>query len=124
MSKESWFIICRCRTARRSSQLAVQCRHAVISIVAEGLQRYCEAYNDQPQDTEVHVRYEVHELDYPAMQRAFLDSVDSALSEDPATARQEALQLYIVADAPWRTIIPREGSPWYRPDRPYPALSA
>ena len=92
-------------------------------IVAEALQRYCEAYNDQPQDTEVHLCYEIHQLDYPAMQKVFLDSIESALSEDPATARKEALQLYIVADAPWRTIIPREDSPWYRPDRPYPALS-
>jgi hypothetical protein len=39
--------------------------------VAEALQRYCEAYNDQPQDTEVHVRYEIHQLDYPAMQKSF-----------------------------------------------------
>lgn len=90
-------------------------------LVSEALARYCQSYNDQPQDTDVHARYEIHQLDNERMQTIFLAPFDAALQETPAQARTEALQLSIIADAPWRIPIPLDRSLWYRKGEKYPA---
>lgn len=90
-------------------------------ILSEALERYGESFNDQPQDTDVHQRYAIHEVDTRRMQALFLAPIEPALRETPAQARTEALQLVIIGDAPWRTPIPQDLSPWYRKDEVYPA---
>lgn len=90
-------------------------------LLSEALARYGESFNDQPQDTDVHVRYEIHEVDTRRMQTLFLAPVEPALQETPAHARTEALQLVIIADAPWRRPIPQDLSAWYRKKKVYPA---
>jgi hypothetical protein len=89
-------------------------------IVSEALERYGESYNDRPQDTDVHARYEIHELDGPRIQAIFLAPVDVALQEAPARARTEALQLTMLADVSWRSPISRDLSRWYRKGDVYP----
>jgi hypothetical protein len=93
-------------------------------IISEALDRYCESYNDQPQDTDVHARYEIHELDNRRMQTLFLQPSDAALRETPSHARMEALQLTILADPPWRVPISPDSSHWYRKGQMYPIMKS
>lgn len=93
-------------------------------LLSEALEQYCASYKAQPQDTDVHARYDIDELDKGRMQTMFLAPFDAALHETPAQARTEALQLSIIADAPWRTPIPRDQSLWYRKGEKYPARAA
>lgn len=64
-------------------------------LLSEALERYCESDSDQPQDTDVHARFEIHQLDCARIITAFLRPFDAALHEGPAQARTEALQLFI-----------------------------
>ncbi|MEP6601784.1 MAG: hypothetical protein ABJB49_08210 [Nitrospirota bacterium] len=89
-------------------------------ILSEALERYCESYNNRPQDTDVHARYEIHQLDGRRMHTIFLAPFDAAMQEAPAQARTEALQLTMLADAPWRSPISRDLSLWYRKGDVYP----
>jgi hypothetical protein len=90
-------------------------------ILANALKRYCEAYNDQPQQTELHWRYEVHKLNCERLVGTFLGPLtlvgSATLSVCPGDV---ALQLYISADAPWRSPLPQNESPWHRSETEYP----
>jgi hypothetical protein len=44
-------------------------------LVAEALKRYCESYNDEPQETALHGRYDIHELNCDRLVSTFLGHV-------------------------------------------------
>jgi len=93
-------------------------------IISEALDRYCESYNDQPQETDVHARYGIHELDNQRMQTLFVHPSDAALRETPSHAKMEALQLTILADPLWSVPISPDCSPWCRKGEVYPMLKS
>ena len=90
-------------------------------VLSEALERYCESYNDQPQDTEVHARYDIRQLDCTRMITMFLSPFDDAFGEAPDQARTEALQLSILADASSHPPTCRDLSLWYLKEAIYPA---
>ena len=91
-------------------------------IIKEALQRYCELYNDKPQGTDVHARYGILELHRDAMLTLFLGEF-KVVPKEQEDARTEAIQLYLLADAPWRTAILRDLSPWFRAGSAYPYIA-
>jgi hypothetical protein len=90
-------------------------------LLAEALKRYCETYNDQPQETALHGRYEIHELNCERLVSTFLGHVaafeTATLSVCPG---EVSLELYLSADAPWHSALPKHESPWFRPGIEYP----
>ena len=90
-------------------------------LLSEALERYCESYNDRPQDTDVYGRYEIRQLDCARMITMFLPPFDEAFHEAPDHARTEALQLSILADASLRLPMRRDLSLWYVKEAIYPA---
>jgi hypothetical protein len=90
-------------------------------VVSEALERYCRSYNDQPQNTAVHARYHIRRLDCARMINMFLRPFDEAFQEAPDHAREEALQLSILADASCRPPMRRDLSLWYLKEDVYPA---
>ena len=82
-------------------------------LLSEALERYCESYNDQPQDTDVHARYEIRRLDCVRMINMFIRPFGEAFNEAPDQARTEALQLSILGDASSRPPTRRDLSLWY-----------
>jgi len=90
-------------------------------VLSEALKRYCEFYNDQPQDTDVHARYQIRQIDCARMIKMFLRPFDEAFEETPDHARTEALQLSILGDASSRPPMRRDRSLWYLKEGVYPA---
>ena len=90
-------------------------------VLSEALVRYCESYNDQPQDTDVHARYQIPQLDCVRMIAMFVRPFDEAFQEAPDEARTEALQFSILADASSRPPMRRDLSLWYVKEAIYPA---
>lgn len=90
-------------------------------VLSEALARYCESYNDQPQETDVYARYQIRKLDCARMITMFLRPFDEAFQEAPDQARTEALQLSILADASSRPPMRRDLSLWYLKEAVYPA---
>ena len=90
-------------------------------VLSEALVRYCESYNDQPQDTELHARYQILQLDCARMIAMFLRPFDEAFQEAPDQAHTEALQFSILADASSRPPMRRDLSLWYVKESVYPA---
>jgi hypothetical protein len=90
-------------------------------VLSEALERYCESYNDQPENTDVHARYQIRQLDCARMINMFLRPFDEAFQEAPDHARMEALQLSILADASSRLPTRRDLSLWYIKEAIYPA---
>jgi hypothetical protein len=90
-------------------------------VLSEALKHYCESYNDQPEATELHARYQIRQLDCARMIDMFLRPFDEAFQEAPDQARTEALQLSILADASSRPPMRRDLSLWYVQEAVYPA---
>ena len=90
-------------------------------LLSEALERYCKSYNNQPQETDVHDRHEICQLDCARMITMFLPPFDEAFHEAPDHARTEALQLSILADASSRLPMRRDLSLWYVKEAIYPA---
>lgn len=90
-------------------------------VLSEALERYCESYNDRPEDTDVHARYAIPQLDCARMINMFLPPFDEVFREAPDHARAEALQLSILADASSRSPMRRDLSLWYLKEAVYPA---
>jgi hypothetical protein len=90
-------------------------------IIKEALQRYCELYNERPRDTAVHVQYEIPELSRDRMLALFLGEF-TVPPKEKDEARTEAIQLSLLADAPWHTAILREQSSWFKAGSVYPYM--
>lgn len=91
-------------------------------IIQEALQWYCELYNEKPQGTEVYSRYKIHELHRDRMLTLFLGDF-TVVAKEQEEARTEAIQLCLLADAPWHTAILRDRSPWFRAGSGYPYIA-
>ena len=90
-------------------------------VLSEALERYCQHYNRQPQETRIYARYEIPQLDCTRMITMFIRPFEEAFQEAPDHARTEALQLSILADASSRGPMRRDLSLWYVKEAVYPA---
>ena len=91
-------------------------------IIKEALQRYCELYNEGPLSTEVHGQYEIPKLYRDRMLALFLGEF-TVVPKEKEEARTEAIQLCLLADAPWHSAILRDQSPWFKAGSAYPYMS-
>jgi hypothetical protein len=89
-------------------------------VLGEALERYCQLYNRQPQETGMYARYKIPQLDCTRMINMFLRPFDEAFREAPDQARTEALQLSILADVSSRPPMRRDRSHWYLKEAVYP----
>jgi hypothetical protein len=90
-------------------------------LLAEALKRYCESYNDQPQESALYGRYEIPELNCERLVSTFLGHVTAFETATLSVCPGEvSLQLYLSTDAPWHSPLPEPESPWFRRGIEYP----